>query len=260
MKFQQIRGATVIVTYAGKKFLIDPFFADKGSVPPVPSPYNESPNPLVALPLSISEIVAVDAVIVTHMHHFDHFDEAAQRALPKDMPMFTQNEKEARDMRGLGFKNVTALHDEGVHFEEITLHRTNGEHGRGEASKKNYAALGIPDEVCGVVFTKLGERTAYVAGDTLWGEMVRDAIDKHHPDVIVLNAAQAQFPDGTPILMGAEGLYEVSKAAPQATIIVTHLDAVNHARVSRGDMRQFVQDKGLNSRVFIPTDGEELSL
>ena len=37
--------------------------------PPIPSPYNNSPNPLVELPLPVEEIVSVDAVIVTHMHH-----------------------------------------------------------------------------------------------------------------------------------------------------------------------------------------------
>lgn len=260
MKFQQIRGATVIVTYAGKRFLIDPFFADKGTVPPVPSPHNESPNPLVALPLPIREIVAVDAVIVTHMHHFDHFDEAACEAIRKDMPMFTQSGKEAQDMRELGFKNVTALLDDGVSFDGVTLYRTDAEHGHGEAARKNYEAFKVPAEASGIVFKSSSEKTLYMAGDTLWNGMVESAIAEHRPEVIALNAAHAQFPDGTPILMGTDELYEVSQYAPKATLIATHLDAVNHARVSREDMRQFVQDKGLGSRVFIPADGEELSL
>ena len=51
MEFQQIRGATSIVTFGGLRFLIDPFFAPKGSTPSSPSPYNDFPNPLVELPL-----------------------------------------------------------------------------------------------------------------------------------------------------------------------------------------------------------------
>ena len=137
MKFQQIRGATVIVTYAGKTFLVDPFFADKGSMPPVPSPYNNSPNPLVALPLPVEDLVSVNAVIVTHMHHFDHFDEAAQKSIPKDKPIFTQSEGEAEDMRKLCFKKVTALTDYGVTFDGITLLKTDTENGQGEAVEKN---------------------------------------------------------------------------------------------------------------------------
>ncbi|MGL5379199.1 hypothetical protein [Clostridium sp.] len=34
MKIKQIRNATVIVTYARKKFLIDPMLAEKGAYPP----------------------------------------------------------------------------------------------------------------------------------------------------------------------------------------------------------------------------------
>lgn len=103
MQFQQIRGATSVITYGGKKFLLDPFLAPKGAFPPVPSPYNDFSNPLVDLPLPVADIIAVDAVIVTHMHHFDHFDNFAAQALPKDMKMFVQSEKEASDMRALGF-------------------------------------------------------------------------------------------------------------------------------------------------------------
>lgn len=259
MQFQQIRGATVIVTFAGKRFLIDPFFADKGTAPAVPSPYNNSPNPLVDLPVAIDKLVTVDAVVVTHMHHFDHFDEAARDALPKDMPMFVQNESEAQDMRGLGFKNVTALTDDGVSFEGITLFRTDAAHGLGEASDNNYKAFGLPADASGVVFKHPDEKTLYIAGDTVWYEGVAKAVHTHQPGIIVLNAAQAAFPDETPILMGTNGVYEVVKAAPGATIVASHMDAVNHARLNRLELKNFVEQRGIAEKVLIPEDGETLS-
>ncbi|MFV0436828.1 MAG: MBL fold metallo-hydrolase [Desulfopila sp.] len=259
MKFQQIRGATAIVTYGGKTFLLDPFFAEKASTPSIPSPYNTSLNPLVALPVSVEELVSVDAVIVTHMHHFDHFDEAARDAIPKDKPIFTQNEGEAEDMRKLGFKNVTSLRASGVSSGEITLFRTDAAHGQGEAAAKNYKAIGLPAEASGVVFKHPNEKTLYIAGDTVWYEGVKDAIDRYEPGVIVLNAALAAFFDETPILMGTEGLYEVTRVAPTAAIIASHLDAVNHARLGRKEMRQFVDEKKLVARVYIPEDGKTLS-
>jgi Predicted Zn-dependent hydrolases of the beta-lactamase fold len=256
MIFQQIRSATIKITYGGKRFLIDPWLADKGAFPPIPSPFNESRNPLVDLPLPIVEITNVEAVIVTHMHHFDHFDESARKALSKKLPIFTQNEKEADDMRGLGFQKVAALQDEGVAFEGMTLFHTYGEHGQGEAAKRNYDALGLPEEACGVVFAKPGEPTVYVAGDTVWCDKVKEAIGRHQPDVVILNAAQAAFHDNTPILMGVDGVHEVAKAAPQAVIIASHMDAVNHARLTRKDLKQFIDEKGLASQVKIPLDGE----
>jgi L-ascorbate metabolism protein UlaG (beta-lactamase superfamily) len=33
MKFQQLRNATLIIEYAGKKFLVDPMLAEKGAFP-----------------------------------------------------------------------------------------------------------------------------------------------------------------------------------------------------------------------------------
>lgn len=260
MLFQQIRGATSIITFNNKKFLIDPFLAPKGTFPPVPSPYNNFSNPLVELPLPVSEIIAVDAVIVTHMHHFDHFDNHAAKALPKTMPMFVQSEKEAQDMRMLGFANVTALTDAGVTFGDVTLHRTDALHGDGVTAAYYYQKFGLPAEACGVIFRAPGEKVFYAAGDTLWYDGVRRAIEKYKPEVIALNAANAQLYDGTPILMGVDGVKEVAQAAPDAILIATHMDAVNHARVSRDDLKKFAGANGLEQRLHIPDNGEIIKL
>lgn len=260
MLFQQVRGATSIITFSGKRFLIDPFLAPKGALPPVPSPYNDLPNPLVDLPLPVSEILTVDGVIVTHMHHFDHFDDHAAKALPKSMPMFVQSEKENGDMKALGFTNVTTLTDEGVNFGDVALYRTEALHGDGVTATYYYQKFGLPSQACGVVFQAAGEKTFYAAGDTLWYDGVRLAIEKYKPEVIALNAANAQMYDGTPILMGVDGVKEVAQAAPVAVLIATHMDAVNHARVTREDLRKFCRANGLEQRLHIPEDGEIMSL
>lgn len=258
MRFRQIRGATSVIAFGGKTFLLDPFFAPKGTFPPVPSPYNALPNPLVDLPLPVREIMAVDAVIVTHMHHFDHFDGHAAEVLPKTMPLFVQSPQEADDMRGLGFTDVTPLTAAGTAFEQVTLHRVDALHGDGVTAAYYYRKYGLPAEACGVVLRAAGEKTFYAAGDTLWCEAVRQAIETYRPGVIALNAANAQMFDGTPILMGVDGVREVAQAAPEALLIATHMDAVNHARVSRADLQKFAEAEGLTSRLFIPEDGEEL--
>ncbi len=260
MIFQQIRGATSIITFGEKRFLIDPFFARKGSLPPVPSPLNDFANPLVELPLPVEEITAVDAVIVTHMHHFDHFDQAAAEALPKAMPVFTQNEREAEEMRALGFEHVTALCPDGVEFCGVTLYHVEALHGAGEQAARNYAAVGLDPEACGVVFRAQGEETLYLAGDTVWFPAVEEALVSFRPGVVVLNAAWAQFHDGTPILMGPEELARVAAVAPGARLIASHMDAVNHARLDRSSLRAFVESRGLQDRFLIPEDGEILIL
>lgn len=249
MNIQQIRNATLVVKYAGKKFLIDPFLAEKGAYPPFPNSLRQDQNnPLVSLPSSIDDIIMdVDAVIVTHLH-LDHYDIAAKEALPKDIKMFVQNEEDATAVKNDGFKNVEVLQENTV-FEDVQLIRTNGEHGRGEILK-------LAGLVCGVVFKHDNEKTLYVAGDTVWYDGVQEALDIHKPEVIVVNAGDNQFLEGGSLVMGKEDVYEVHKAAPSATIIASHMEAVNHWTLSRQELKSFLNEKRIYSSVLVPNDGD----
>lgn len=260
MKFTQIRGATSIVTYADERILIDPVFAPKGTFPPVPSPHNTLRNPLVELPLPVAEISDVDAVIVTHMHHFDHFDEMATQSLPKDIPIFTQDDEEKEDMRTLGFTDSRVLIPSGVIMGPITLYGVEALHGTGESVARSYAERNIKPTASGVMLKAAGEPTVYLAGDTIWYEGVKRNIEKFKPTVIVLNAADARFYDESPILMGTDGIASTAVAAPYATIIISHLDAVNHARVGRREIRAFLEAANLGNRVVVPEDGETVMI
>lgn len=56
--------------------------------------------------------------------------------------------------------------------------------------------------------------------------------------------------------MGKQDVYEVYKAAPDATIIASHMESVNHATLSRKELREFLSEKGMMQRVLVPEDGE----
>ncbi|MET3729020.1 L-ascorbate metabolism protein UlaG (beta-lactamase superfamily) [Fictibacillus halophilus] len=249
MNIQQIRNATIVVEYAGKKFLIDPMLAEKGTYPPFPnSPRQEQKNPLVDLPTSLKKIIkGIDAVIVTHLH-YDHWDEVAKEVLPKDIQLFSQNEEDVTEIRNAGFQRVEVLQEDTV-FEGIQLIKTKGEHGRGEILK-------LAGLVCGIVFKHQTEKTLYVAGDTVWYEAVQEEIDTHKPEVIVVNAGDNQFFEGGSLVMGKDDVYEVYKAAPNAKVIAVHMEAVNHWGLSRKELKKFVSENGITSSVLVPDDGE----
>ncbi|MFC0270518.1 MBL fold metallo-hydrolase [Metabacillus herbersteinensis] len=249
MNIEQIRNATLVVEYAGKKFLVDPFLAEKGTYPPFPNSLRQDQyNPLVSLPTSIDNIINnLDAVIVTHLH-LDHFDDVAKEVLPKDIKMFVQNEEDATEVRNAGFQNVEVLQGDTV-FEDIKLTKTKGEHGRGEILK-------LAGLVCGVVFNHPNEKTLYVAGDTVWYEAVQEVIDTHKPEIIVVNAGDNQFLEGGSLVMGKDDVYEVYKAAPNAKIIASHMEAVNHWTLSKEELKRFIYVKGISSNVLVPDDGE----
>lgn len=252
MDISHIRNATLTVDYAGEKFLIDPMLAEKGTYPPFPdSPRQDQKNPLVLLPTSLEDIIKdVDAVIVTHLH-LDHFDEAAKNALPKDIKMFVQNEQDATEVGNAGFQNVEVL-AEATTFEGIQLAKTEGQHGRGEILK-------LAGEVCGVVFKHQDEKTLYVAGDTVWYDAVQKEIDKHQPEIIVVNGGDNQFHQGGSLVMGTEDIHEVYNASPKAKIIVVHMEAINHWTLSREELKDYINQTGISSNVLVPDDGDSYS-
>jgi len=249
MKIQLIRNATIVVEYAGKKFLIDPMLADKGAYPPFPNaPRQDQNNPLVSLPTSIDDIIYnIDAVIVTHLH-LDHWDDAAKKALPKDIQIFSQNENDAQEIRNTGFQNVGVLQEDTV-FEGIHLIKTEGQHGRGEILK-------LSGLVCGVVFKHPTEKTSYIAGDTVWYDAVQQIISKYGPEIIVVNAGDNQFLEGGSVVMGKNDVHEVYKATPNSKIIAVHMEAINHWTLSRGELKRFIKERGITPNVLVPDDGQ----
>lgn len=254
VKFQQIRNATIKVDYAGTTFLIDPMLAKKGAYPGFAGTYNSQlRNPLVELPMPLADVMKADAIIVTHTH-LDHWDDAAKQSLPKNLPLFAQNEADAQSIRKDGFTDVRVLGKDTV-FKGTRLRITAGQHGSDQAMAVAGEVLG---KVMGVVFQRQGYKTVYVAGDTVWNAQVEAAIQQYQPEVIVLNTGYARIQglDGS-IIMGKEDLYRAYQAAPRATVIGSHMDSVNHGMQNRKDLHDFIKEKAMDpKRVLVPADGE----
>lgn len=252
-KITQIRNATLRIDYGGVRFLVDPMLAERHSFPGFPGSVNsEQHNPMVHLPLPIADIVDVDAVIVTHLHE-DHWDQAAQDALPKDLPVFAQNDTDAEFIRGQGFTDVRVL-SQSSEFDGVRLIKTAGRHG----TEAHYEVMAeILGEVCGVVFSHPEEKTIYLAGDTIWNEDVAAVLSAHAPEIAILNAgyAMVQGIDGG-IIMGTEDVLRVHQAAPEARLIASHMEAINHCVLTRAELRAFAAEEGFSDKLLTPGDGE----
>jgi L-ascorbate metabolism protein UlaG (beta-lactamase superfamily) len=257
VKFQQIRNATIKVEYAGTTFLIDPMLAKKGAYPGFEGTYNSHlRNPLVELPMPVDEVMKADAIIVTHLHP-DHWDDAAKQSLPKNKPIFAQNEEDAESIRKDGFTDVRVLTENTV-FNGTRLSKTDGQHGNDRMMTDLGKLLG---KVSGIVFQRPDHKTVYVAGDTVWNRQVEAAVRKYQPDVVILNTGYARLLgyDGS-IIMGKEDLYRAYQFAPQAKVIGSHMESVNHAMQSRKELHDYIAEKGMNQqRVLVPADGESYS-
>lgn len=251
----QIRNATVKINYGGKVFLVDPMFAPKDAYKGFEGTLNSHLNwPRVELPFSTNEILKdVDAVIITHTH-LDHLDETAIKAIPKDILMFSQDEKDKAYLEKSGFKNVKIM-TKNSSFGDVKLSITGGLHGSQELVSKYKELLG---EVSGVVFSAKNEKTIYLAGDTVFNKDVEDVIKNYNPEIIILNSGDAQLGDGSSILMTKEEVLATHKVAPKAKIIAVHMEAVNHSALSRDELKEYSKQKGMEDFVFIPKDGESL--
>ncbi|MBD3921923.1 MBL fold metallo-hydrolase [Paenibacillus sp. PR3] len=248
MRIQLIRHATLWLEYAGASFLIDPMFSPQGANPPIMNSDNDRRNPLVPLPGPLDAWLAPDAVIVTHLHQ-DHWDAAAMQALPKASPILCQPSNQEAILTA-GFTNVTEVADTTT-FQGVTIHRTNGQHGTGEIGQR----MG---KVSGFVFQADGEPTLYIAGDTIWCEDVKAALDAYHPDQTIVNAGGAQFLVGDPITMDADDVIQVVPYAPYTKVIAVHMDSINHCHVTRDVLRTKLAERELIEQVAIPEDGEWL--
>lgn len=255
---QEIRNATIKVTYADTTFLIDPMFAKKGFYEGFPNTYRSYlRNPLVDLPIKPETILeGVDAVIITHTH-LDHWDDAAQATIPKNMPVFVQNKQDQKTIQSQGFKDVRVLTQ--TTFQGVKLTKIGGQHGT-DKMYSNPELKVLLGEAMGMVFEATGHETVYVAGDTIWRPEVDQAIQKFNPDVIVLNTGKAllQGSDDS-IIMGKEDTYRAIQKAPNSKIVAVHMDAINHMSLTRAQLSEYVKTKGIQDKVLIPLDGETLS-
>lgn len=258
VEFQQIRNATIKLDYDGTTFLVDPMLAPKNAYTGFEGTVNsETRYPMVDLPMSIAEVLQADAIILTHLHD-DHWDAAARNLVPRDMPIFTQNEADAATVRNDGFTDVRVLTDQGVEFKGVTIHKTIGQHGTDEMYKVPALAQSL-GKTMGLVFQKPNYKTVYVAGDTIWDKEVEEALTRYKPDVVILNTGYAKlttFVDDS-IIMGKDDVYRAYKFSPNAQIVSVHMDTVNHATLTKAELRRFIEEKHLDKqRALVPDDGQ----
>ncbi len=257
MRIEQIRNATLRVTFAGTTFLIDPWLAGKGSMGcfadtpfQVCHPEQKTiPMPIHDLPMTREEVLkGVNACIITHVHP-DHIDMAQDGTvgayLPKDMPCLVQSSEDAEVLARSGFARVDVLGSSSS-FAGIALTRTPGCHG----------TIVPCGPSCGVLFSHPEEKTLYVAGDTIWYEGVADTLQRFAPDVIVLNACAAELVGFGRLIMDDQDVAMVRKACPEAEIVISHMDNVAHASITRAGMKERLNRLGLHEKMHMPEDGE----
>jgi len=252
MQLHFIRSATSILHYGGAQLLIDPMLNPAGTVPPVANTANDRRNPTIDLPFGDSTLLAsistLEGVLVTHLHN-DHWDARAVELLPKGLPILCQPEDEGRVAAG-GFTQILPIDTE-REWQGIAIRRVPAQHGTGAIGQRMAP-------VSGFVLRHPADPTLYLAGDTIWYDAVAATLQREQPAVTIVNAGGARFLTGDPIIMDAEDVIALCRAAPETRVVATHLEALNHCLLTRAELRAALDAAGMAGRVAIPADGEYL--
>jgi len=248
MEIQQLRNATMLVSFGTHRLLVDPMLAKPGAMPGFKMfGGGRKRNPLVPTPpQTVGALERASAVLITHEHP-DHFDSAG-RAWTKTagLPVWA-NRMDVPRLRRKGF-DARALEDGALGVEvEVVPSR----HGRG--------FLGwMLGPVAGYYLAPQGEPSLYITGDSILTDSVREAVQRLQPDIVVAPAGSANMGIGGDILFSADELVELTRLAP-GDVVFNHLEALDHCPTTRDGLRQRMRAEGLSERVHIPEDGEALS-
>jgi L-ascorbate metabolism protein UlaG (beta-lactamase superfamily) len=148
-----------------------------------------------------------------------------------------------------GFTALSAADREPVDWLGVELVGTAGHHSNGPSRE----ALG---PVGGFVLRAPEEPSLWIVGDSVWCPELAEELDRHRPDVIVVNAGAAQLLTGERITMDAADVAHVLDAAPEAQVVAVHMEAIGHCKLTRAQLRAELTDH--EARLLVPADGETL--
>jgi len=256
MKITQIRNATIVIHSGKNVILVDPMLASKGAIFSLKyATTARRRNPIVELPEESDQILKkVTHCLITHCQkgHFDHLDKAATKWLKAHkIPVYcSEQDAEFLIKKGLDVNVLKAKDNNDFLGGSINL--VPCIHGRGVIGKLMAHGYGF-------VLQLPEEPSLYITGDTLLSKDVRHCIQSIQPHWIVLPAGGARFDLGGDIIMGKEDAMEIAEFA-KGKIIANHLEALDHCPVTRKELRTAIKIRNWEHKLYVPNDGETVSL
>lgn len=254
MKITQIRNATVIISYKDARIIVDPMLSPMGHLPKLKYFKNQFRNPLVELPNEYFKLKnEITHALITHCQkgHFDHLDKKGVKFL-RENRIITFCTK--RDGPYLFKKNIITkeIPSQKGEFFDGEIQTINAQHTRG------FLRPFLEDGV-GYYIKFPMMKSLYIMGDSVLTDEIKQFIKEHQPDFIIAATGKAQFDFGSPLLMDEKEIIELARLT-DGKIIANHMDALDHCRIGRSNLRQIIKDANLEEKFIILEDGETLDL
>lgn len=246
-----IGGPTALIEFDGIRLLTDPTFDPPGLYQETPVRFEKTSGPA----RSVEEIGVLDAVLLSHDHHFDNLDHAGRAMLPGVPAVYTTNAGADR-LKG----NALGL----APFETRTLQAHNGKRLLVTATPARHGPVGIEPYSGDVVGFALGVEQpgdlVYITGDTLWYHGTAEVARRFSPKVVMLYTGAAEPRGRFHMTMGSEDALEAAAAFPDAALVAIHNEGWVHLRESQDQLADTFSRLGAGARLTALVRGEPLSL
>lgn len=240
MTITLIGGPTALVEIGGLRLLTDPTFDPPGLYRETPVRFEKTSGPA----LSVEEIGALDAVLLSHDHHLDNLDSGGRAMLPTVGTTYTTRAGAER----LG-GNALGL----APFETQSLEGKTGERLLVTAAPARHGPVGIEPISGDVVGFLLGVKepgdAIYITGDTVWYEGMAEVARRFSPKVVMLFTGAAEPRGRFRMTMGSNDALEAAAAFPQAAIVAIHNEGWFHFKESAADLAASFATLGVGSRL-----------
>lgn len=254
MRIQHIRNATMIIEADDKVILVDPMLGDKGFMPTLTLfRFKPKRNPIVGLPGNMeASLSRVTHCLITHLHP-DHLDPAGERFLrERNIPVIC-SVKDAEDLKKKGLQvSQTVDYWKRTEFLGGQIEGVSARHGYGFVAKPMGKVMGFYIELP-------NQPSIYLSSDTIYTEAVEKVLTEYKPEISVVACGSAQLDIFQPLLMTIDDILRFTRTAPK-TVIMNHVEAVNHCPTTRADLRAAVKENAWQDKVFVPEDGEWMEI
>ena len=226
------------------RFLIDPILYKKNTLKPIKGGINQN-NPLIDIPVDESVLKNIDIILLTHLH-YDHFDPGILKFYGINVPIICCTDYKKK-LSKFSFSNISFVKDK-IERNGMEIFLTKGKHGTGIVGM-------IMGKSYGFVIKTRDKNVVYITGDTIWCKPVEETIENYNPNYIIGFAGSATI-NKVHITLDENDIKSILEKAPNAKIIVNHMDAWNHCLLTKEKLKKSVENKNLN----IPNDGETINI
>jgi len=241
LKITYIGGPTAVVEWGGLRLLTDPGFDPAGGE------YQTGPVVLTKTAgpaLGPDALGRIDAVLLSHDHHFDNLDYSGRKFVEAAKKVLTTPAGAER----LGGSAIGLAHWQSIDLPVgrriLRVTGTPARHGPVHADRGPVSGF-----VLG--FTDDPDRAVYVSGDTVWYEGVAEVARRFEVRAAVLFMGAARVPAVGPdaLAMTAEDGIQAARAFSNAAIIPLHYEGWAHFSESREIIARAFQNAGVGPRV-----------